>query len=99
MRRQAMSATDARWITQHENQSTPGSNRKSRRPREKEREENRRVLLPIRIDEATLESQYGWAAHLRRTRHIGDFRGWTDPKQYDEALERLLRDLQAGLSR
>ena len=43
-----------------------------------------------------MESQYGWAAHLRRTRHIGDFSGWTDPTRYTEAFERLLRDLQAG---
>ena len=63
---------------------------------EKEQREDRTVLLPIRIDQAVMDSQYGWAAHLRRTRHIGDFRDWTDSARYDEALQRLLRDLQTG---
>ena len=62
---------------------------------EKERQENRTVLLPIRIDQAVLDAQYGWAAHLRRTRHIGDFSDWDNPARYDEALQRLLRDLTA----
>ncbi len=84
-----------RGIIEHENQSTPGSNRKSRRPREKEREENRRVLLPIRIDEAVLAEKAGWATHLRRTRHIGDFCTWEDHNAYQQAFERLLRDLMA----
>ena len=43
-----------------------------------------------------MDSQYGWAAHLRRTRHIGDFSDWMDPARYDEAFQRLLRGLQAG---
>ena len=32
------------------------------------------------------------AANIRRTRHIGDFRGWKDHDAYAKALERLLRD-------
>ena len=63
---------------------------------EKEDQENRTVLLPIRIDQAVMESQYGWAAHLRRTRHIGDFSGWTDDDKYNTAFERVLKDLRAG---
>ena len=37
-----------------------------------------------------------WAAHLRRTRHVGDFSRWQDQAAYEEALERLLRDLSAA---
>jgi hypothetical protein len=35
------------------------------------------------------------AASLRRTRHIGDFRAWKDHDPYQNAFERLLRDLKA----
>ena len=62
---------------------------------EKEDQEGRTVLLPIRIDQAVMDSQYGWAAHLRRTRHIGDFSGWTDRAKYSTAFKRLLKDLRA----
>ena len=62
---------------------------------EKEDQEGRTVLLPIRIDQAVMESQYGWAAHLRRTRLIGDFCGWNDRDKYSAAFERLLKDLRA----
>ena len=63
---------------------------------EKERQEHRTVLLPIRIDQAVMNERAGWAAHLRRTRHIGDFSQWTEPALYREAFEHLLRDLQTG---
>jgi TIR domain len=62
---------------------------------EKERETGSTVLFPIRLDDAVMESKSGWAAHIRRTRHIGDFSRWRDQGAYQEALERLLRDLRA----
>jgi hypothetical protein len=31
------------------------------------------IVVPIRIDDAVLEAQSGWAAKLRDTRNIGDF--------------------------
>jgi len=34
------------------------------------------------------------AAHIRRTRHIGDFCDWKDHDAYQEAFARLLRDLE-----
>ena len=52
--------------------------------------------LPIRIDQAVMKETAGWAAHLRRPRHIGDFSRWNDDERYKAAFERLLRDLQAG---
>jgi hypothetical protein len=52
------------------------------------------VLLPIRHDEAVFETTEAWAADIRRTIHIGDFRNWQNPTAYGRALERLLRDLR-----
>jgi hypothetical protein len=61
---------------------------------ERERRENRTVLFPIRIDDAIMIGTSGWAATIRRMRHIGDFTNWTDPDSYSKAFERLLRDLK-----
>jgi hypothetical protein len=63
---------------------------------EREGREKRIVLFPIRLDDQVLETPVGWAAHIRRTRHIGDFTGWKDHDAYRKALDRLLRDLQAS---
>lgn len=62
---------------------------------EKERKQNKPALFPIRLDDAVMETDQAWAASLRRTRHIGDFRAWKDHDQYQKAFERLLRDLKA----
>jgi hypothetical protein len=62
---------------------------------DKERKGHRPVLFPIRVDQAVMESQMGWAADIRRMRHIGDFRRWKQHDVYQRALERLLRDLKA----
>lgn len=57
---------------------------------------SRTILFPICIDDAVFEASSGWAAEVRRTRHIGDFRNWLEPNRYDAALKRLLRDLAAS---
>ncbi len=62
---------------------------------EKEQREKRTVLFPIRLDDAVMETDEAWAADIRRTRHIGDFRDWKNHDAYKKALERLLRDLKA----
>lgn len=64
---------------------------------EKEGTENRIVLFPIRIDEAVIHSEVGWAADIRRQRHIGDFRHWKDHGAYQQAFGRLLRDLKTDI--
>lgn len=64
----------------------------------REREQQREILFPVRLDETVLQSTDGWAATLRRTRHIGNFTNWTDPQSYQIAFERLLRDLKATQS-
>ena len=52
------------------------------------------VLFPIRLDDIVIESKTGWAADIRRSRHIGDFSNWKDHDEYQKELKRLLRDLQ-----
>jgi uncharacterized protein YjbI with pentapeptide repeats len=62
---------------------------------EKERKQERTVLFPIRLDDAVMETDEAWAADIRRTRHIGDFREWKNHDEYQKAFERLVRDLKA----
>jgi hypothetical protein len=63
---------------------------------EKERrQDNKPVLFPIRLDDAVIKTDQAWAADIRRTRHIGDFRTWKDHDAYQKAFARLLRDLKA----
>jgi TIR domain/Pentapeptide repeats (8 copies) len=61
---------------------------------EKEQKQKRTLLFPIRMDDTVMETEQAWAAEIRRTRHIGDFRKWKDHDQYQKALTRLLRDLK-----
>jgi len=62
---------------------------------EKERQQNKLVLFPLRLNDAVMQTQQAWAASLRRMRHIGEFSNWKDHDSYRKALERLLRDLKA----
>ncbi|HEX3104063.1 MAG TPA: toll/interleukin-1 receptor domain-containing protein [Terriglobales bacterium] len=62
---------------------------------EKERKQNRVVLFPIRLDDAVMNTHQAWAADIRRTRHIGDFKNWKDHDSYKEAFKRLLQSLKA----
>ena len=61
---------------------------------EEERRRKRTVLFPIRLDNLVMETGQAWAADIRRTRHIGDFRRWRDHDAYQEAFARLVRDLE-----
>jgi len=42
-----------------------------------------------------MDSNAAEAESIDHTRHIGDFRHWKDHDQYQKALARLIRDLQA----
>ena len=53
------------------------------------------VLFPIRLDDAVLGTKQAWASEIKQTRHIGDFTDWKDYDSYQEAFNRLLRDLKA----
>jgi hypothetical protein len=48
----------------------------------KERQEQRTMLFPIRLDEQIIQSTTDWAAHIKETRHIGDFTSWKDHDAY-----------------
>lgn len=63
---------------------------------QRERDIQRLVLFPIRIDDAVMDEQAGWVSYLRNTRHIGDFRQWKDHDSYQESFTHLLSDLKAG---
>ena len=65
---------------------------------ERERKEKKLVLFPVRLDEAVMQINDGWPAHLRRTRKIGNFTGWETYNAYQKAFGRLLRDLKAASS-
>jgi hypothetical protein len=60
---------------------------------EREARENRKILLPIRLDDAVMDVIGGWPADIRRLRIIGDFQSWRDSATYRKSLQRLLRDL------
>jgi hypothetical protein len=62
---------------------------------EKERQQKRTMLFPVRLDDAIMKTDQAWAADIRRTRHIGDMSNWKDHDSYQKAFERLLRDLQS----
>jgi uncharacterized protein YjbI with pentapeptide repeats len=65
---------------------------------EEERQRGSAVLFPVRLDDAGLDTKEAWAAKLRRSRNIGDFRGWKDHDAYQNALQRVLRDLKIEAS-
>jgi hypothetical protein len=62
---------------------------------EKEEKDNRLILFPIRLDDVVMQIDVGWAADIRRQRHIGDFSQWKEHDAYQQAFNRLLRDLKA----
>jgi hypothetical protein len=62
---------------------------------EQERRQKRTVLFPVRLDDAVMKADVGWAADIKRSRNIGVFRKWKDHDSYTRAFERLLRDLKA----
>jgi uncharacterized protein YjbI with pentapeptide repeats len=61
---------------------------------ERERFEGRTVLFPVRLDDTVMQTDHAWAAEIRRTRNIGDFRDWKDFDRYAASLQRLIRDLR-----
>jgi hypothetical protein len=62
---------------------------------EKENRQGSTVLFPVRVDDAVMDCPRAWAADIRRTRHIGDFRKWKNHDSFRKSLGRLLRDLKS----
>ena len=61
---------------------------------EKERKTGEIVLFPTRIDDAIDNIESGWAAHIRRTRHVGNFENWGDDSAFQESLKLVLTNLR-----
>ena len=57
------------------------------------------VLFPVRLDDAVVDTDAAWTASIRRQRHIGDFTKWKDHDSYQQAFDRLLKDLKAEAER
>jgi hypothetical protein len=62
---------------------------------EKERQQKRTILFPIRLDDAVMKVGTGWPADVRRSRHMGNFQNWKVHDAYQKAFNRLMRDLKA----
>jgi hypothetical protein len=62
---------------------------------EKEKRQQQRVLFPIAVDDAVKHATQAWAATIRRRKHIGNFTRWEYDKYYQQAFDRLLRDLKS----
>ena len=77
-------SVESRWVEREVNAAS-----------EREDREKRTILFPIRIDDAVMNAPQPWAADIRRSRHIGDFREWEAHSAYLKAFDRLLRDLKA----
>jgi hypothetical protein len=62
---------------------------------DEERTRNKVVLLPVRIDDAVMETSKPWARLLQGQRNIGDFTRWKEHDCfYQKSFERLMRDLR-----
>lgn len=60
-----------------------------------ERELDKTILFPVRLDDAVFAIKTGWPADVQRSRHIGDFTHWEERDHFSRAFVRLMRDLQA----
>lgn len=62
----------------------------------RQRERNgKKVLVPIRLDNAIKSSKVDWAVKLREGQHVGDFENWQQSSlHYQEQLENLLMVLR-----
>jgi len=60
---------------------------------DKERRTGKPALFPIRLDDVVMNTDAAWASDVRK-RHIGDFTNWKNHDSYQEAFDRLMRDLK-----
>jgi uncharacterized protein YjbI with pentapeptide repeats len=64
-----------------------------------ERKRKTTVLFPIRLDSAVMQTTEAWASQIYDTRHIGNFSQWKNHDAYQQAFDRLLRDLKLELEK
>ena len=60
---------------------------------DRERSLKSKVLMPISLDSAIFNTNKAWAAHIKRTRHIGDFSDWNKNERFEVAFSKLMRAL------
>ncbi len=61
--------------------------------------QKRTILFPVRIDKSIFASPEPWARDLKDERHIGDFTQWESSYDlYQERFAVLLTQLKAGSS-
>ncbi len=59
-----------------------------------ERKRNKRVLLPIRVDDTVMRTREAWALKLRDQLNIGNFKTWRSSGPYKKAFNGLLGSLK-----
>ena len=61
---------------------------------DRELQQDRTILFPLRLDQTLLQVQYPWAVRLRESHHIENFIGWQDETTYQRRLATLLWGLR-----
>jgi hypothetical protein len=88
------SSVASQWVESEVEAALEEERRRAQLP--EELRGNPTVLFPIRIDDSIFAVASGWAAVVRRTRHIADFRAWQDRDGYASSLDKLLVDLKVS---
>ncbi len=73
---------------------SPEVAREVRRGLREEDRTGKAILFPIRLDDSVFETSQEWAEELHQERHIGDFTNWQDDAGFNNAFDRLIRDLE-----
>jgi hypothetical protein len=63
---------------------------------EREREERATIIVPLTLDSAVFNAEKGWVSHIRRTRHVADFRGWRNGSSYRSSVLKLAEALMSS---
>jgi hypothetical protein len=53
----------------------------------RERQEKRTVLFPIRLDDSVMKIDTGWPSLIKNMRNIGDFCKRGNPESYSKAFD------------
>lgn len=61
---------------------------------EEERQRNRTVLFPVRLDDDCMDSEKQWIGNLQKSHLIYDFTAWNNQAAYQKELRKLLKDLK-----
>ena len=59
-----------------------------------ERNQNRAVLFPLRLDNSIMDSEQKWIAKLQQTHPMYDFSAWENWEAYYNQFYLLVKDLK-----